>query len=310
MSLTPAHDMSRRLQNCNDRPWTSSYPVALDSSHFAPGFAAPLGVRSAQSGQDLTPRAQRSIRLLSEELPEKMTLADVKACKLDTRCELADQFVDDLVAAAIAHGSDRAKKAAAVLASWDRRADAASVGTVMFLHWAMAVGATGQKIGGFVVPLDDRRPLETPRGFVEPARAVAALDEVAARMEEEYNTLEVTWGEVMRFPTDVRRLSSTGGGENLPGNGAPGSLGAIRTIGNAAFVDGTTEPIHGDTWFAVMEFAQTGVQAEALLGYGNWSKPGSKHVEDQMGLMSQNELRKVWRDRSEIEEHLERITVL
>ena len=70
-------------------------------------------------------------------------------------------------------------------------------------------------------------------------------------MEEEYNTLEVTWGEVMRFPTDVRRLSSTGGGENLPGNGAPGSLGAIRTIGNAVFVDGTTEPIHGDTWFAV-----------------------------------------------------------
>ena len=59
-----------------------------------------------------------------------------------------------------------------------------------------------------------------------------------------------------------------------------------------------------------MEFAQAGVQAEALLGYGNWSKPGSKHVEDQMGLMSQNELRKVWRDRSEIEEHLERITVL
>ena len=60
------------LPNCNDRPWTSSYPVALDASNFAPGFAAPLGVRNAQSGQDLTPRAQRSIRMLSEELPEKL----------------------------------------------------------------------------------------------------------------------------------------------------------------------------------------------------------------------------------------------
>ena len=44
-------------------------------------------------------------------------------------------------------------------------------------------------------------------------------------------------------------------------------LGAIRTIGNSEFVGGVATPIHGDTWFAVMEFAQTGVKAEALLGY-------------------------------------------
>ena len=134
------------LQNCNDRPWTSSYPVALDASNFAPGFAAPLGVRNAQSGQDLTPRAQRSIRMLSEELPEKLSLADVKAGKLDTHCELADQFVDDLVAAARAHGggsSGALEQAAAVLEQWDRRADGGSVGMLLFFHWASAVGATG-----------------------------------------------------------------------------------------------------------------------------------------------------------------------
>ena len=213
-----------RLQNCNDRPWTSSYPVALDSADFAPGFAAPLGVRNAQSGQDLTPRAQRSIRMLSEELPEKLTLQvtrcrplasvvfsaaaerpsmlqqDMKACKLDTRCELADQFVDDLVAAARAHGGARAKAAAAVLERWDRRADADSVGTLIFLHWATNAGATGSGIGGFAVPLDDRRPLDTPRGFADPARAVAALEDVAAEMERTYGTLEVKWGDALRFP--------------------------------------------------------------------------------------------------------------
>ena len=56
--------------------------MALESTKFAAGFAAPLGVRNAQTGQDLTPRAQRSIRMLSEELPLKMTLEDVKAGKL------------------------------------------------------------------------------------------------------------------------------------------------------------------------------------------------------------------------------------
>jgi hypothetical protein len=132
----------------------------------------------------------------------------------------------------------------------------------------------------------------------------------------------------------------------LPCAGAPGALGAIRTIGNGKFVDGVAEPVHGDTWFAVIEFEQSGAKAEALLGYllrgtllssksfqfgqlapifgsiydmcigaarsryGNWSKAGSKHVEDQMALMSQNELRPVWRARAEVEANLESRTVL
>ena len=118
------------------------------------------------------------------------------------------------------------------------------------------------------------------------------------------------WGDALRFPSDVRRLSKADGGESLPGNGAPGALGAIRTIGNSKFTGGTAEPIHGDTWFAVMEFAPDGVKAEALLGYGNWSRAGSKHVESQMALMSANQLRKVWRDRAEVEANLEYTTVL
>ena len=67
-----------RLQNCNDRPWTSSYPTILKADDFAPGFAAPLGVRNSKTGQDLTPRAQRSIRMLSSELPPKISLNDLK----------------------------------------------------------------------------------------------------------------------------------------------------------------------------------------------------------------------------------------
>ena len=53
----------------------------------------------------------------------------------------------------------------------------------------------------------------------------------------------------------------------MPCAGAPGALGAIRTIGNGKFVDGVAEPVHGDTWFAVIEFEQSGAKAEALLGY-------------------------------------------
>jgi acyl-homoserine-lactone acylase len=54
----------------------------------------------------------------------------------------------------------------------------------------------------------------------------------------------------------------------------------------------------------VVEFS-TPVYAEALLGYGNWSKVGSKHVDDQLPLFSKKQMRPVWRARNEIEANLE-----
>ena len=53
-----------------------------------------------------------------------------------------------------------------------------------------------------------------------------------------------------------------------------------------------------------------GEAAVTDLAKWNWSKAGSPHVEDQMGLMSRNELRPVWRDRADVEANLERRTVL
>jgi acyl-homoserine-lactone acylase len=273
------------VQNSNDMPWTSVYPMVLDSTRFPAGFAAPQGI---------TQRAQRGIRILSTA-PAKMTFEDIKHGKLDTRVETADQFVDEIVSTARASGSAQAKKAADVLASWDRRAENESVGMLLFYKFMSAAGSTFDAIGGFKVPTDDKRPLETPRGFKDPATALALLDKVASEVEQEYGTLRVKWGDVMRF----RR-----GNADLPGNGAPSSLGAIRTINVGPFVNGKTEAVAGDTFFAVIEFS-TPQRGEALLGYGNWSKPGSKHVEDQLPLLSRKEMRPIWRDRKTIEANLE-----
>ena len=69
------------VQNSNDMPWTSVYPMMLDSTKFAAGFAAPQGI---------TQRAQRGIRILSTA-PPKMTFEDIKKWKLSTHVETADQ---------------------------------------------------------------------------------------------------------------------------------------------------------------------------------------------------------------------------
>src|SRR5262249_24350745 len=186
-------------------------------------------------------------------------------------------------------------QAADVLAGWDRQAERASDGTLLFFRFLQRAGSGFQSIGGYAVPVDDRKPLATPRGFADPGRAVAALDAGAGQIEREYGSLHVGWGDVLRFRS---------GPIDLPSNGAPSIMGAIRTVNPAAFVDGTAPGVSGDTYFAVIEFS-TPVRAEALLSYGNWSKAGSKHVEDQMRLLSNKEMRPVWRTRSEIEANLE-----
>jgi acyl-homoserine-lactone acylase len=272
------------VQNSNDMPWTSAYPMLLDSSKFAPYLAPPTGI---------TTRAQRGIRTLSP--PKKMTFEDVKAGKLSTHVETADQFVDDLIAAAHKLGTDRAKKAADVLAVWDRAADNDSDGTLLFYRFLLGAGTGFQNIGGYAIRSDEHRPLDTPRGFAEPLKAAVLLDKVAGDLEKQYGSLHVKWGDVVR----LRR-----GNSDLPGNGAPSMMGAIRTVDLSPFADGKAAAVRGDSYFAVIEFS-TPVHAEALLGYGNWSKPGSKHVDDQLPLFSKKQMRPVWRARTEIEANLE-----
>jgi acyl-homoserine-lactone acylase len=274
------------VQNCNDSPWTSTYPMAMEPAKF-PSYVAPP--------PNLGPRSQRSIRLLSE--PGKITLADLKAMKLSTRSEVADHFVDDLVAAARKAGTPKAKQAAEILAKWDREGENTSDGTFLFLRFIQAAGANFQNIGGYEVPADPKHPLTMPRGFADPAKAIAALDTEARRLERDYGTMNVIWGEIIR----LRR-----GSLDLPGNGIPGTLGGIRTAGVGPFSGGKAQIQNGDTFYAVVEFSKTGPPTgEALLGYGNWSRAGSKHVDDQLTLASQKKMRPILWARRDIEKVLE-----
>jgi acyl-homoserine-lactone acylase len=221
--------------------------------------------------------------------------------KLSTRSELADHFVDDLVAAARQHGGLKAKEAAEILAKWDRHGNNTSDGAFLFLRFIQAAGNGFQNIGGYAVPPDPRQPLTTPKEFADPAKAAALLDREARRLEDEYDTMHVIWGDVVR----LRR-----GLTDLPGNGLPGTLGAIRTANMGPIVNGKAEIVGGDTFYAVLEFQKNGPPiGEALLGYGNWSRPGSKHVDDQLALASQKKMRPMMRSRVVIEKNLESRTV-
>lgn len=268
------------LQNANDPPWTTTFPAVVDADDFPP-YMAPRFMHF---------RAQQSARMLMDD--ESITFDELAAYKLSTRMRLAERVLDDLEAAVAAHGSERARRALAVLRAWDRTADAASRGGVLFAELFREIRKAGVR---FAVAWDEQRPLETPDGFADLAAAAAALDRAAATVEERHGALDAPWGDVYRLHRD---------GRDLPANGGPGDLGIFRVVDYRVNGDGTAEAFGGDSYVAVVELADP-VRARALLSYGNASQPGSPHAGDQLELFARKELRPVWRTRAEIEAHLE-----
>ncbi|MEW6211115.1 MAG: acylase [Acidobacteriota bacterium] len=272
------------LQNANDPPWTVNFPQSLDASKF-PAYFAPRSMEF---------RPQRSARMIDED--KTISFEEMIAYKHSTRMELADRLMDDLLAAARQHGSETARRASDVLEKWDRSADAASRGAALFTFWAQEMkifGADSPKV--FATAWDEKNPRLTPDGLADPASAAAALERAAKRVEAAYGSIDAAWGDVARL-----RMA----GRDLPANGGSGGLGIFRVVGYAPDKDGRLRAMGGDSYVAAIEFSIP-VRARVVLSYGNSSQAGSSHNGDQLELFSKKEMRPAWRERREIEAHLE-----
>ncbi len=265
------------LQNTNDPPWTTTFPSAIAPDNY-PAYMAPRGP------MDL--RSQRSAKMLLED--EKISFDELMQYKHSTQVELADRILDDLIPVA-RQGSEKARRAAEVLATWDRKVDADSRGAVLFAFWKQAMDADRL----FAKPWSEDAPLTTPDGLANPAEAVRVLEATATKVEATYGALDVAWGEVFRLPGEA----------NLPANGADGALGVFRSVWFAPRKDNRFQAVAGDSFVAAIEFSNP-VKAMALNSYGNATQPGSPHAGNQSQLFARKELRPVWRSRSEIEAHL------
>jgi acyl-homoserine-lactone acylase len=92
---------------------------------------------------------------------------------------------------------------------------------------------------------------------------------------------------------------------NQPESGPDDPLGPIRVVNPFPAQDGTQAlwSYGGDGYVQLVEFAPDGAHAQALLGYGNASRPGSSHITDQLRLFDAKTLRPAWRTRQEVEQH-------
>ena len=110
-----------------------------------------------------------------------------------------------------------------------------------------------------------------------------------------YGSLDVPWGDFVKMKA---------GKYQLPANGGPGELGSFRVLDLQSLPNGQSQAIFGDSFIAAIAFSEP-LQAKVLTVYGNSSQPNSPHVGDQLPLYAKNQLRPAWRDRQEIEAHLE-----
>ncbi|MFM2060619.1 MAG: hypothetical protein RLZZ507_289 [Cyanobacteriota bacterium] len=266
------------LQNANDAPWTTTFPIAIKADNY-PSYIAPRG--------PMYFRAQRSAKMLAED--ESISFEEMIAYKHSTRMEFADRILDDLIPAA-QQGNELAKQATEVLKKWDRQANANSKGAVLFAAWADKLDFDT----AFSQPWNENQPLTTPDGLANPQAAVELLEKVTKEIKATYGSLDVSWGEVFRLRV---------GNLDLPANGSDGYLGTFRVV-DFAPAEGRFQSVGGDSFVAAVEFSQP-VRAMALNSYGNATQPGSSHISDQLPLFAEKKLHPVWRTKPEINQHLE-----
>jgi acyl-homoserine-lactone acylase len=291
------------VQNGNDAPWTATFPQVIRYADF-PAWIAPLEM-------DLRPQHGASF-LLSRPT---FTAADVLAGKMSTRMALADRLAPDLIQAALASQDPTAAAAASVLAAWDHNADEGSHGALLFEAWYDAYSgiATVPKdtslplyytYPAFRIPYNPADPLHTPQGLAETTIAVQTLIGVAAQLQSLYGALDVPWGSVHRtvLVTHDPTLQSVIPLSNDPESGPDDVFGPIRTVWPFPAPDGRSIWHYGgDGYVQLVEFTPEGARAQALLTYGNWSRPGSPHITDQLPLFDAKQLRPVLRTRADVE---------
>lgn len=274
-------------QNANEPPWQFTMPP-LDPAKYPP-YTAPGNEKLSSF------RTKRSLRMISED--PSITYEELLAYKHSTRMELADAVLPDLLAAAKESDDVVVREAANVLAQWDRQAEATSRGAVLFQIFTDRYIGMGDSLEGkFRVSYNPADPLNTAHGLADPKAALVGLRAAAEECRNTYGALDIPWGEVYRFAR---------GKADMPGNGAQSRVGVFRTMQFGRKQGNRFYPSHGETIVCAIEFGAP-QQAQCALGYGNASQPGSAHIEDQLALMRDKKLHPVWRERADIEKHLEK----
>ncbi len=277
--LNPA---SGYVQACGTPPWLATSPAVLDASAF-PAWL----IRDGDSY-----RAKRVRRLFSIG---PRSFEDMQAMLFDTVSPLAAEAVPYLLAQAEAYPDfvDNAHPDLSVmldiLRDWNFLAEPGSMAMTCFHVWWS------------LLRLDDDGnpwPNELVHSLIQEdatwfkERALSSAAEAAQLLRNQYQSMNVAWGDVHVIVRGQKEYPLAGGHSGDP----------LFYTGDRLFDDGKWRVNEGYGFAMAVRFGQT-PEAVSLVPFGSSENPASPHYDDQLALMLGRRFKVARFDRGDVERH-------
>jgi penicillin amidase len=272
------------MQNCNTTPFLLTDQGNPDPKNF-PAYMV-------QEGDNF--RGEISRRILSQT--KKFTFEEWQRATSDTTVMAAEKYLPSMLAALKKRLDESNKEddretqnlraAYEELSRWNGRSTTESVAMTLFFFW-----------GGRI---------EENKANGDKARATA-LAEVLKKLENDFGTWRVAWGEINRLQRlDESKEESFQ--DNRPSIAIPGVSGGAGAVFTFYATPARGQKKHygvaGGTYISVVEFAPK-VRGFSVHVFGSSGNSENRHYTDQSPLYARGEFKPAWLTLEEIKANLE-----
>jgi acyl-homoserine-lactone acylase len=269
------------VQNSNDSFWLSNPDINWpELTPMIGGTNEEQSLRTRAGLYEIQQRIAASDRVAAHG---KVGLDEAQAMLFDNRNHAAHLVLDDFLPVCERAPTEDSRAGCAALAAWDRHNNLESSGAHLFREWWRAAGEIEDL---WKRPFDPADPVHTPAGLntdkpIVRSELLQALENAVATVRAAGFELDADLEEVQFHETRNGEVGLHGGPE------FEGVLNKLESFG-ADTLDARGYRINfGSSYIQTVTFDDRGPVAEAIMTYGQSTRPDSPYNFDQLALFSE-----------------------